>query len=169
MFSLVPKWICDALTDISPQWLKERGVDVLLMDFDNTIVPYTSDVPSREIENWFMELKNAGLRLCVVSNTKRGRAVQFCRERGIDCITHAKKPFQRGIREAITRFGGDKGRFALVGDQIFTDVLGANCAGITSVLVRPIHLHNFWLQARHVLEKPFIAIGKRRLNRGYGT
>lgn len=169
MCKLIPKQIFESLTNITPQWLKEKGIDVLLMDFDNTIVPYTNDVPSREIENWFVEMKDAGICLCVVSNTKRGRAVQFCNERGIDCITHAKKPFQKGIREAIFRYGVEEARFALVGDQIFTDVLGANCARILSVLVRPIHLHNFWLRARHVLEKPFIFIGKRRLNRGQRT
>lgn len=165
MFSLIPNWICSGLSDLTPQWLSARKIGVLLMDFDNTIVPYTDDVPTAEIEKWFCEAKNAGITLCVVSNTKRGRAVRFCRERGIDCITHARKPFQKGIREALRRYGTNDHKIALVGDQIFTDVLGANCGGIESILVTPIHLHNIWLRLRHVLEKPFIAIGKRRMNR----
>lgn len=165
MFSLVPKLIYSSVCELTPEVLQKHGVCVLLMDFDNTIVPYTCDVPTNEVSNWLKELTASQIRLCVVSNTKKGRAVRICKEYGIDCITHARKPFQKGIREALHRYGDRDGKIALVGDQIFTDVLGANCGGIISILVKPIHLHNVWLWLRHVLELPFIAIGKRRLRR----
>lgn len=165
MFVLVPKWIYASVYDLTPELLKKRGIGVLLMDFDNTIVPYTCDVPTKEVSDWLETMKASGITMCVVSNTTRGRAVTFCESHGIDCITHAKKPFQRGIREALRRYGNCVGKIALVGDQIFTDVLGANCGGITSILVKPIHLHNIWLKLRHVLELPFIAMGRRRMKR----
>ena len=165
MFSLIPKYIYTSVSQLTPNALHEKGIGVLLMDFDNTIVPYTCDVPTEEVDNWLRIMIASNVRLCVVSNTKRGRAVEFCKMRGIDCITHARKPFQKGIREAVKRYGACDGKIALVGDQIFTDVLGANCGGISSILVKPIHLHNIWLKLRHVLELPFIAIGKGRLRR----
>ena len=79
-------------------------------------------------------------------------------------ITHAKKPFPKGIRQCLDRYGIPASEAALIGDQIYTDTLGANGAGVTSILVDAINNHNFWLKARHVLEIPFIlAAGKRRL------
>lgn len=161
-FSLIPRMMAEKLTDISPAMLKARGITFLMMDFDNTIIPYTSDVLAPEVEQWFVQMQEAGVGLCVVSNSKRDRVVKFCNARNIPCITHSNKPFSKGILQCRDRFGLDMAHTALVGDQIYTDVLGANCAGAISILVKPIHLHNIWLRLRHWLELPFIAIGRRR-------
>ena len=155
-FSLLPDLIFPALTDVTPQALMARGIELMLLDFDNTIVPYTTDVPTERMETWLREMQKSGIRLCVVSNSKKPRVQVFCK-------AHAKKPLQRGIRAAKEKYGSAPEHMALVGDQIYTDVLGANCGGITSILVRAIHNHNFWLRLRHVAELPFIAIGKRRI------
>lgn len=165
MFSLLPKRIYNSVCDLTVAELHNQNIGVLLMDFDNTIVPYTCDVPTGDVIAWLEELTASDIKLCVVSNTKRGRAVAFCEQYGIDCITHARKPFGKGIGRAIKRYDVQSGTIALVGDQIFTDVLGANCAGITSILVTPIHLHNIWLKLRHFLEIPLIAIAKGRIRR----
>jgi predicted HAD superfamily phosphohydrolase YqeG len=74
----------------------------------------------------------------------------------------AKKPFPKGIRQCLAQYGKEPQQCAIAGDQIFTDTLGGNCAGLTSILVRPINNHNFWLKARHVLEKPFIFMARNR-------
>lgn len=163
-FSLIPDLILPALTDLTPQLLRARGIGLLLMDFDNTIVPYTTDVPTEPMQRWLREMQESGIRLCVVSNSKKPRVQVFCREYGLVCITHAKKPFQRGICAAKEQYGLPPAQMALVGDQIYTDVLGANCGGLMSILVRAIDNHNFWLKLRHVAELPFIAIGKRRIH-----
>lgn len=164
-FSLVPQMIVDRLTEVTPAMLRERGVDFLMLDFDNTIVPYTTDEPAPEMERWLREMAASEIGLCVVSNSKKDRVVRFCQARNIPCITHSRKPFQKGIRQCQARFGLDLRRAALAGDQIYTDVLGANCAGSVSILVTPIHLHNFWLVLRHAAELPFISIGKRRVSK----
>lgn len=163
-FSPLPKIITDALTDITPDLLEEKGIRLLLLDFDNTIVPYTTNTPEPLMEQWLMDMKSADIQICVVSNSKRSRVKIFCDNYRIPCITHARKPFTRGIREALEKFGAAPSETALVGDQIYTDTLGANAAGVTSILVKAIDNHNFWLKARHVLELPFIyAARKRRL------
>ena len=162
-FSLIPDLILPALTDLTPQLLRARGIGLLLMDFDNTIVPYTTDVPTEPMQRWLREMQESGIRLCVVSNSKKPRVVEFCKTYGLDCITHAKKPFSRGIRACLVRFSLEPARCALVGDQIYTDVLGANCAGVQSILISAIHNHTIWLKLRHVAELPFIAIGKWRI------
>ena len=162
-FCLIPDVILKRLTELTPELLSARGISFLMMDFDNTIVPYTTDVPTEPMRAWLEQMKSSNIRLCVVSNSKRPRVVTFCKAYGLDCITHAKKPFQKGNSECLTRFPLRPSPAALVGDQIYTDVLGANCAGLTSILVSAIDNHTIWLKLRHVAELPFIAWGKRRI------
>lgn len=163
-FSLLPRAMFDRLTAIAPQWFLSRGVQLVLLDFDNTIVPYTTDEPDAAVLAWFDAMRAAGLTLCVVSNSKRDRVPHFCERYGLPCITRAKKPRTRGIRAALARFDCPPERAALIGDQIYTDILGGNCAGVVSVLVRPILLHIFPLRARNWAEQPWIQIAKRRLS-----
>ena len=163
-FPLLPTILTDALTDITPDLLQERGIRLLMLDFDNTIVPYTTSTPEPLMEQWLLDMRQTDIQLCVVSNSKKDRVKIFCGNYGIPCITHAQKPFTKGIKECLAKFNIPAAEAAIVGDQIYTDTLGGNAAGITTILVKAIDNHNFWLKARHVLEKPFIyAARKRRL------
>ena len=121
-----------------------------------------TDTPTQNMEKWLQEMKQSDIQLCIVSNSKKDRVKRFCASYGLDCITHAKKPFSKGICECLQRYDVPPQNAALVGDQIYTDTLGANCQGVTSILVSAIHNHNFWLKARHVLEIPFIAMARKR-------
>ena len=162
-FSLLPKLVTDKLTDITPELLRAHDIKLLMLDFDNTIVPYTTTVPTAQMEKWLADMNALeDIRLCIVSNSHNDRVPKFCRERGMDVITHAKKPFSKGINECLAKYGIPASQAALVGDQIYTDTLGGNGAGVTSILVKAIDNHNFWLKARHVLEKPFIFAAKNR-------
>jgi len=162
-FSLLPKLRTPKLTDITPELLRDRGIALLMLDFDNTIVPYTTTVPTQEMEAWLAKMNALeDIQLCIVSNSHNDRVPRFCRERGIDVITHAKKPFPKGINECLQKYGIPASKAALVGDQIYTDTLGANNAGVTAILVEAIDNHNFWLKARHVLELPFIFAARNR-------
>ena len=164
--SFLPKLRADKLTNITEEILAKRGIRLLMLDFDNTIVPYTTNEPTPEMESWLREMNASPVQLCVVSNSKRERVKVFCGKYGIDCITHAKKPFSKGIRECLDRYGIPAAQSALVGDQIYTDTLGANCAGVQSILIQAIDNHNIWLKLRHVAEMPFILLaGKRRIKK----
>lgn len=160
--SFLPKVIVPALTDLTPEFLRSRNIRLLMMDFDNTIVPYTTNVPTEKMDAWLKAMVNSDIMICVVSNSKRDRVKKFCALYGIDCITHAKKPFSKGIRECLAKYDLPATACALVGDQIYTDTLGANGCGVTSILVEAIDNHNFWLKARHVLELPFIHAARKR-------
>ena len=165
-FSLLPGLITDELTDLTPGLLKSYGIRLLMMDFDNTIVPYTTDVPTEKMERWLKMMLASDIQICVVSNSRNDRVKIFCGKYGIPVIVRAKKPGTKGIKECLARFGIDPKQAALVGDQIYTDTLGANNAGVTPILVKAIHNHNIWLKLRHVLELPFIfAAGKRRITK----
>ena len=161
-FSLLPKRMTDALTDLTPELLRDMGVRLLMLDFDNTIVPYTTSVPTDAMVRWLQAMNASDIQICIVSNSHKDRVPVFCQEYGLDCITHAKKPFSKGIRACLGRYQIPAAQAALVGDQIYTDTLGANCAGVQSILVRAIDNHTFWLKARHVLELPFIFLARKR-------
>lgn len=133
----------------------------MMLDFDNTIVPYTTDAPTKRMKDWMQQILKSNIQICVVSNSKRDRVKIFCEKYGIPCITHANKPFSKGINACIARFGIPKENCALVGDQIYTDTLGANCAGVRSILVTAIDNHTIWLKLRHVAEMPFILLAKK--------
>ena len=160
--SFLPTIITDALTDITPELLRSRDIRLLMLDFDNTIVPYTRNEPTEAMEKWIRQMVSSDIPICVVSNSTNDRVKIFCEKYGMSCIMHAKKPFPKGIRECLVKFNIPAWQAALVGDQIFTDTLGANSAGVTSILVKAIDNHNFWLKARHVLEKPFIYAARKR-------
>jgi len=162
MLSFLPDYIFPEITDISPDFLSRIGVTLLLADFDNTMLPYTTNTPSRELLNWIDAIRNAGITLCVVSNSRKPRVPTFCRQYGVACITGANKPGTRGVKEALRRFGAEKAHTALVGDQIYTDVLCAKLSGVTALAVKSINNHNIWLKLRHVLEVPFLAMSKKR-------
>ena len=133
-----------------------------MLDFDNTIVPYTTSTPTQIMQAWLEEMVKSDIQLCVVSNSHKDRVKIFCANYGIDCITHANKPFPKGIKECLAKYRMDPKECALVGDQIFTDTLGANCTGVTSILVKAIDNHNIWLKLRHVAEMPFILMARKR-------
>ena len=165
-FSFLPAILTDELTDLTPEILHSRNIRLLMMDFDNTIVPYTTSVPTEKMADWLQNMLESDVLLCVVSNSKNDRVKIFCEKYNLPCITRAKKPGTRGIRECLEQFEIPAEEAALVGDQIFTDTLGANSAGVTPILVRAIDNHNIWLKLRHVAELPFIFVSqKRRLNK----
>ena len=164
-FSMLPSIIVDALTDLTPDFLAEMGIELLMLDFDNTIVPYTTDIPEPLMEQWLYDMKLSDIKLCVVSNSKNKRVRIFCKNYCIDCITNAKKPLPKFIRECLRKYDLPAEKCALAGDQIFTDTMGARGCGVTAILVTAIDNHNFWLKARHVLELPFIFFARnRRIN-----
>ena len=164
-FSFLPTIMIDSITQLSPGYLKERGIRLLMLDFDNTIVPYTTNTPTILMRDWLKAMVQSEIIVCVVSNSKRPRVKVFCEEYGLDCITHAKKPFTKGIQECMEKYSMEPSQCALAGDQIYTDTLGANNAGVQAILVKAIDNHNIWLKLRHVAEMPFIlAARKRRVN-----
>ena len=133
-----------------------------MLDFDNTIVPYTTNHPTTKMKEWLDTMLQSDIRICIVSNSKKDRVKIFCEAYGIPCITHAKKPSPKGILECMERFQMEPTACALAGDQIYTDTLGANRGGVTSILVKAIHNHNIWLKLRHVAEMPFILVARGR-------
>ena len=154
------------ILDLSPQWLRDHGISLLLLDFDNTIVPYTTSEPTEAFLRWREALLQAGIRIMVVSNSRKSRRVpDFCEKWDIPWIRHAGKPNPKGILRAMEQMQGQPEHTAMAGDQTFTDVLGANLAGVTSILVYPLHFSNPFQRIRYGIERPFIALGRKKRKR----
>ena len=163
-FALLPTLRAASVTELTPEMLSGRGIQLLMLDFDNTIVPYTTDTPSKEMTAWLEKMQRSDVRLCVVSNSRKSRVKKFCDRYGLDCITHARKPGGYGIRRCMEKYDLPPIQCALAGDQIYTDTLGGNLTGISTILVDAIDNHTIWLKLRHVAELPFrFAAEKRRI------
>lgn len=154
-FSLLPDFKFDSIHDITPELLKENNISLLILDLDNTVSPYKVDTPTQPVLRWVEKMKRAGIRLFIVSNNKGDRPEIFSKQLGIPFLKRAKKPSPKKILEAISIEKNKPCSTALVGDQIYTDVIAANMAGITSFLVHPIKFTNIFLKIRYFFELPF--------------
>lgn len=152
--------VCETIFDLSGSALAARGITLLLADLDNTLVPYGVPLPTDEVRAWNEELKAAGVTLFVLSNNRHAdRPLVFCEALGIPFIGHAGKPKAGSFFRAMERMGVSPAQTAIVGDQIFTDVLGGNRAGVTTILVKPIRLAgNPGRYLRYAAELPFRAL-----------
>ena len=150
-----------ALWDISPVFLREKGIKLLLLDLDNTMAPYTTPVPSEALLRWREAMREAGIRLYIVSNNKGDRPMIFAGALDIPFIKLARKPSRKGLIRAMEAEGMDKAATALVGDQIYTDVFAAKRLGIRALLVEPIRLTNPLHALRYIAEIPFRIWGRK--------
>ena len=156
MFTLpIADYSFEKVTDITPEFLQSRGISQLFLDLDNTIAPYGAKEPTGEVKNWAADMKNANIKLFIISNNRSQRPQKFARILDISFINRAKKPSLKGIDCALHYSGYEKSETALAGDQIYTDILAANRADILSILVKPIKFSNFLLAVRYGLEFPF--------------
>lgn len=126
------------VTDLTPEFLTGLGVRAVLLDVDNTIASYTSHEPIEGAVRWAQETVAAGFRVIIVSNNFKKRVEPFAARFGLDCISFAVKPLPFGYLKARTLLKVKCSDCAIIGDQIFTDIIGANLCGMKSVLLAPI-------------------------------
>lgn len=130
-FSPIPRGVYPSVTHISPSELAAKGIRLVLADLDNTLVPYHVTEPSPEVAAWAAELAEQGIQLFLLSNSRKpGRAQKFAEQLGIPYQGHSGKPKKGGYLRAMERMGCRPEETVMVGDQIFTDTLGANNAGV---------------------------------------
>ena len=140
---LVPWAAHERVWDVPLEGLLREGVRGLILDYDNTLALWRGELLP-ESEEWMRRARAVGLRLCVLSNAARsGRVRRSLKRVGVEVEARALKPLPRGFRRAARRMGLRPEEVAVVGDQIFTDVLGGNLAGMRVVLVRPLGRREF--------------------------
>ena len=150
----LPTMAAKHLLDITPELLRTMGVKAVLLDVDNTLSHHGAPVPFAGTIPWVEQMKNAGFRLMIVSNNTERRIAPFAGQFGLPFIWRACKPLPIGYWKAAKRLGVRHRETVIIGDQIYTDVVGANLIGMRSVLVEPAEEEHGWsFRVRRHFEK----------------
>lgn len=164
MSLLMPTIALRKVTDITPEMLKKLGTDAILLDVDNTLAPPDSKIPYEGVQEWIKMIKASGIHIVICSNNFKKRIKPFSDSIGLDCVAMSLKPFPFGFNRAKRKLKEKPNSVLVVGDQIYTDVLGANLAGMKSILLLPRSEEHGWsIWLRRKMEK-----GKRKKIKLYG-
>lgn len=141
---LRPSQYHKSIFDIDLDKLKNQGYRAIMLDLDNTLVKWNHPEPTPGLMEWLQRVQECGFSACIVSNNNGPRVSEFAARVGIPFIAGAAKPRRKGFREAMRRFGVEPKETVVIGDQIFTDVLGGNRSGAHTILVVPIDPREFF-------------------------
>lgn len=149
-------WV-GSVSEIEVGHLRSEGIRGLILDLDETLVSALEHTPSPEVHAWIQAMKDAFSIYIVSNNFDAARVQQVADELDVPCAFRAAKPRRRGFREALAIMGLAPHEVAIVGDQLFTDVLGGNRLGAYTILATPIAPeHKPWRKAMRMVEGIFI-------------
>jgi HAD superfamily phosphatase (TIGR01668 family) len=147
------EFVFNEITEISPAFLESIGVKFLMIDLDNTLASYDEHHPSDEVLNWINVLKEHKITPAIISNSVRiKRVYTFAEAFDIRSVYKARKPFIKNMLQLMEAAGFTAEESAVAGDQIFTDVLAANRAKTTSIIVKPKKFTNVFFKIRYIIE-----------------
>ncbi len=163
MFSiLTPDLIAPSSVSVSPYFLYSRGIRGLILDIDNTLVTYDDPEPTPLVLEWFSKLDSLGIRVAFVSNNNAQRVERFNASLGYIAFSKAGKPLRRSMDCAIAALGLPKSKIAMIGDQLFTDVLAGKRSGLFTILVPPIQdKRDLFTRFKRLCERPFLALYRK--------
>ena len=129
----MPDFAVEAVYDLTVPSLQAQGIKAVLVDLDNTLIAWNNPDGTPEMKQWLHDLRDAGIRIIVVSNNTKKRVQRAVEKFGIDYVYWALKPFTFGIDRAMKEFHYEKSEVVMVGDQLMTDIRAAHRAGIRSI------------------------------------
>lgn len=135
---LIPDMYQKSIYSINYEKLCNCGIRCLLFDLDNTCVPYVEKVPSKKLIDLFDYLKDMGFKVILFSNATKKRLEVFKNTLVVDCSYSSRKPSKRKFLKVLKMYNFDLSEVAIIGDQLFTDILGGNRVGIKTILVNPM-------------------------------
>ncbi len=138
-----PDMTASGLVEIDLKGLKREGFRGIIIDIDNTIMPYSSREIPGDIRKWIEKALGMNFNICFVSNTIRERAEYVEKLFGVQVLSQSLKPLKRSFYRARDMFELTDDSMVVVGDQIFTDILGGNLAGFYTILVPPLEDKDF--------------------------
>jgi len=157
---LRPDSFADRLSGVSLDGLAARGIHGIIVDLDNTLVGYGRQHLEQEDAGWIADAVARGFRIVLVSNNFTGRVDRISADLGVPGISSALKPLPFGFLRALRLLQTPRRATAVVGDQLFTDVLGAKLLGLHSILTHPIVPHD-WLGTKVLRLLERIVLGRR--------
>ena len=128
----------DKITDIKAEDLKKAGAKIVLLDADNTLSLHGSQKPFEGVPEWIGEIKKEGFAVVIISNNSENRIKPFAKKLGLPFVYKSAKPLAKGFKKACKESGFRPNEAAVIGDQIFTDVLGGKLFGAKVFLTEPL-------------------------------
>ena len=157
---LYPNAYFKKIEDITIQFLKKQNIKLLILDVDNTLIDYHQNF-AEEVKQWLKNLQGQGMKLYLLSNSnKKEKVKKIADEFGIPYRIFAKKPLKSGFLKVQKQMKEKTENIAVIGDQIFTDVIGGNRCNMFTILVDSIDNKDFWYTIwkrpiENVLKKKF--------------
>ena len=147
MINIYPKGYFESVQEITIQYIIKNKIKVLILDVDNTLIDYYENL-SKEVEEWAKNLRGQGVKLYILSNSnKKEKVEKVAKKLEIPFKNFAMKPFKKGFLEIQKEIQEEPEHIAVVGDQIFTDILGGNRCNMFTILVDPINQKDYWYTA----------------------
>lgn len=138
MDNFIPDMYKKSIYDIHYENLKKRGIKCLLFDLDNTIAPLNVKEPDKKIKDLFSDIEDVGFKVIILSNATRNRVQPFKEKLNLDSSCNSHKPSSKKYKKIMNIYGFKEEEIACIGDQLLTDIYGANRLGFLSILVNPI-------------------------------
>ena len=154
---IYPDYYCDKVTDITLELLRENGIKGVILDVDNTLIDFDENL-LEGVKSWANHFKENGVKLIILSNSNKVEKVKtVAKALEIEYFYFATKPLKRGFKKAQKQLQLQNAEIAVVGDQIFTDIIGANRSKMFSILVNPISQKDMWMtKIKRPLEEKII-------------
>jgi HAD superfamily phosphatase (TIGR01668 family) len=131
--------------NIEPQFLKNHNITNLIVDIDNTLSKWGSKEPDVRVCEWIKTMRNHGFNICILSNSSNRRVKKYCLNLDVTFVKNVRKPLRSSFNKAVKLLGGENYNTCVIGDQIFTDILGGNSCRLFTILVAPIDKNEFLL------------------------
>ena len=153
---LVPNLILNSFEDLTPDFLRDRHISALILDVDNTLIPYEETTAPENVRRWLMAMTEAGIKIAFVTNNHKPRLLTFNADLGYPAFANSGKPFRRNMKKALCAMNADPLHTANMGDQIFTDVWAGRRMKLFTILVPPIKdKRDLFTRFKRFLERPF--------------
>jgi HAD superfamily phosphatase (TIGR01668 family) len=152
-----------SILEIEPERLAQKGIKAIITDLDNTLVAWDRPDATPELLDWFNKMRDAGIKVLIVSNNNQNRVSSFSTPLDLPYIFEARKPMGRAFRKAIKLMNVQKNETVVIGDQLLTDIFGGNRSGIHTILVIPIAATDgVWTRINRKIERRLMNFFRRK-------
>lgn len=159
MEKYIPDMYQKSIYTIDYNKLYNRGIKCILFDLDNTLVPINAKITSKKLKEFIEELKQKGFKIIIFSNSQKNRVKPFGESLDVDYYPTALKPFPKKLNKLLEKYNYKQAEVAIIGDQMLTDIVVGNKAGITTILVNPISKKDLFFtkfnrfRERHIMKR----------------
>ena len=162
--NFIPNLIVKSIYDIEVDYLHSKGIKGILLDIDDTLVPHGEPLLPQSLVDWLAALTEKGFKIIFISNNNKARVSKFAKKAGFAFVANALKPLSFGYTKAGKLLNLKSNELCMVGDQIFTDIYGANRKNMHTILILPLSdRKGFFINLRRHFEKGVIEKYERQL------